>query len=74
MEAWSVDRIEENTAVLIDSDKKVLNVPLSLFLEPIAEGDVVIRQESGKFSVDSEKTAEKKRALFDLQKKIFSDW
>lgn len=73
MEIWSVDRIEGTTAVLINSEKKILDVDVTLFSEPIAEGDVVVRQESGAFSVDREKTAEKKRELFDLQKKIFSD-
>lgn len=73
MEIWSVDRIEGNTVILINSEKKILNVSLSLFSKSVAEGDVVVRQESGEFSVDCEKTAEKKRDLFYLQKKIFSD-
>lgn len=73
MEIWSVDRIEGNTVILINSEKKILDVAITLFSEPIAEGDVVIQQEYGAFSVDHEKTTEKKRKLFDLQKKIFSD-
>ena len=73
MEIWSVDRIEGNTVILINSEKRILDVPISFFSEPIAEGNVVIRQAPEKFSVDFEKTAEKKRKLFDLQKKIFSD-
>lgn len=73
MEIWSVDRIEGNTVILISSEKKILDVAVTLFSEAIAEGDVVIQKESGAFSVDHEKTTEKKRKLFDLQKKIFSD-
>lgn len=73
MEIWSVDRVEDDTVVLINPEKKIINVPYTLFSEPVASGDIVIRQASGKFLMDSEKTAEKKRKLFDLQKKIFSD-
>lgn len=73
METWSVDRIEGNTVILINSEKKILDVPISFFSEPIGEGNVVIRQAPERFSVDFEKTVEKKRELFDLQKKIFSD-
>ena len=43
MEIWSVDRIEGNTVILINSEKKILNVSLSLFSKSIAEGDVVVR-------------------------------
>lgn len=74
MAYWSVDRIEDNLAVLINTEKETRNVPLTRFTGKIAAGEVVIQQEDGTFSKDSAKTAEKKRELFDLQKKIFSDW
>lgn len=73
MELWSVDRIEGDIAVLINTEKKIMNIPVSLFLQPVVSGDIVIQDSFGNFFVDSEKTVEKKRKLFELQKKIFSD-
>lgn len=73
MEIWSIDRIEEDVVVLADTQKHIVNMARAYFAEPIAEGDIVVRNEFGIFHTDAEKTAEKKRALFELQKKIFSD-
>lgn len=73
MEQWIVDRIEEST-VILETDKKThLCVSLSEFAESMREGDVVYRRPDGKYSVDADKTAERKKALLALQKKIFGD-
>lgn len=73
MEFWSIDRIEEDTVVLVDANKEITNVSRAYFTEPVAEGDIVFRDADGIFHADAAQTAEKKRELFDLQKKIFSD-
>lgn len=73
MEIWSVDRIEEDTVVLINAEKKVIDASIALFPKSIASGDIVVQQANGEFLVDFEKTAERKRSLFNLQKKIFGD-
>lgn len=73
MQIWSVDRIEEDTVVLINGEKKITTASVKLFSEKIASGDIVVQDAEGNFLVDFEKTAEKKRELFNLQKKIFSD-
>lgn len=73
MQIWSVDRIEEDTVVLINEEKKITTASVKLFSEKIVSGDIVVQDAEGHFLVDFEKTAEKKRELFNLQKKIFSD-
>ncbi len=73
MEKWSVDRIEGDLAVLMNDEKRTQNVPLSKFPGKISAGDIVFEQSDGSFQVDAAVTAEKKKNMFDLQKKIFSD-
>lgn len=73
MEQWSVDRIEGDMVVLETDKKTNICVRLSDFAENIREGDIVYRRSDGRYAVDAGKTAERKKSLFDLQKKIFGD-
>ncbi len=73
MEHWIVDRIEETTVVLETEKKTHLHVSLSEFVEQVREGDIVYRRTDGEYVVDTDKTAERKKSLFNLQKKIFGD-
>lgn len=59
MQIWSVDRIEEDTVVLINEEKKITTTSITLFSEKIASGDIVVQDAEGHFLVDFEKTAEK---------------
>lgn len=55
---YSVDRIEENIAVLEDDNGKKINVVISSLPQGTAECDVLLRDENGLFFKDDE---EKKR-------------
>lgn len=73
MQQWRVDRIEENLVVLENADKSHADVPISDFVGDVREGDVVYRLSDGKYCVSPEATADRKKTLFELQKKIFSE-
>lgn len=73
MEVYIVDRIENAIAVLEAADKTFIRVPLSRFASNVREGDVVVVGKDGSFQPDAEKTAARRKQLFQLQKNIFSD-
>lgn len=58
---YSVDRIEENIAVLIGDDKSRILVPVCDINIPIKEGDVLINTDSGFIKDDNEKEVRVKR-------------
>lgn len=73
METYIVDRIENDIAVLETEHKTFLQISLSDFKTPVREGNVVFVGADGKYYADTEKTEERRKRLFQLQKNIFSD-
>lgn len=71
MQTWRVDRIEGDLVVLENDDKTHTNVPVCAFDGGVREGDVVYRLPDGKYAVAADATAERKKALSQLQKSIF---
>lgn len=56
MNEYSVDRIEGNTAVLINGGLTV-NIPLSSLPENVSEGDILRLNRNGEYELDTERTA-----------------
>lgn len=71
MQMWRVDRLESDLVVLENDDKTHTDVPIGAFVGSVREGDVVYRLPDGRYRVAEDATAERKKVLSDLQKKIF---
>lgn len=69
-EYFSVDRTEDDLAVLIDESGQKLDVPFSEFETKPCEG-MVFRLESNRYIRDEKEEQIRKRRIFDLQKQLF---
>lgn len=72
MQRYSVDRIEDNFAVL-EKDCATYIVALDKFEFPVEEGMIVIKDESGKFTQDMQETAKIRKKHLEKQNRLFSD-
>ena len=70
--AFSIDRIEEDVAVLIAQDGAVYPVRAASLPAEAREGDVVSLQ-SGRWTVLREETEKRRQELFDLQESLFDE-
>ena len=69
---YTVDRIEENIAVLYDDEENESNVDVSLLPENIKESDIIrFNPENGVYTIDTEKTAQVKADLEERFRKLF---
>lgn len=69
---FSVDRIEGETAVLIDEERNKITVSLSLLPDKIKPGSMLIKS-GERYIYDEAETKRRKKRLFDLQNSLFSD-
>ncbi len=63
---YIIDRLEEGLAICEPELRKRISVPLSHLPKGIKEGDV-LREEEGRFSLDSEETDKRRR---EMKKKL----
>ena len=69
---FTVDRIEENIAVLFDDDDNKSDVPVSELPEGLKEGDIIRFDEEDKiYIIDKEKTEQVRASLEKRFKKLF---
>lgn len=66
---YTVDRIENNIAILEDDMLSMLPVPLSLLPEGVTEGSILSFDGNG-YSIDRDEEAAARSRLFALQNKI----
>lgn len=59
---FSIDRIVSGRAMLIDEDKKPLEVPADMLPAGAKEGDMLFYAK-GKFALDAKKTAERRERV-----------
>lgn len=72
MSKYSVERIEENIAI-IEFDNTFFEIDLKDLPVDIKEGDILIKDESGSFVIDTESTQQIKSKLFELQNSLFDE-
>ncbi|MEG2396930.1 MAG: DUF3006 domain-containing protein [Oscillospiraceae bacterium] len=72
MDRYIVDRIEGNIVVLEKTINEYFNVNISEMPLNVNEGDVLSKKDN-KFIIDLDLTKAKKKELFELQNKLFSD-
>ena len=70
MKNYSIDRIEENIALLIDDDGKKIEIEVQQLPEGIREGDV-LKSENGEYLSDEEETKRRKERILSLRNKLF---
>lgn len=68
---YSVSRIEEGTAVIEFPDGSFKEVPFSLLPSDIQEGNILVKNDEGKFVHDFSAEEERKNRLLSLQDDIF---
>lgn len=66
---YSVDRIENDMAVLISDNENELVLPLSAFDFPLAEG-MIVNEKDGVFAKDVDEERERRERAATLLKKI----
>ena len=69
---YTVDRIEEDTAVLEDDGWKMLNVKLQDLPADLREGDV-LRLTDGVYEIDAELTRKRRKSLEARFNRLFID-
>lgn len=72
MKKYSVDRIENGIAV-IECGTEILNISVLSLPNGVQEGDILVRQSDGSFTVDSEETERLKREYNKIQNSLFDE-
>lgn len=67
--SFTVDRIENEVVVLEDENGNFLNQPLSMFLEKVKDGDVVIF-ENDMYKISKNKTEDRMTKIKNLRKSL----
>lgn len=65
-----IDRIENQT-VICEEDGKIIELPLDMFIEPIQDGDIVIKNQEGLYEADKEETKKRKKNIEDRFNSLF---
>lgn len=70
-EYYSVSRIEDGIAVLECPDKTFREFSADILPIDICEGNILVKDENGRFIPDKEEEQRRKRKNLELQNKIF---
>ena len=69
---YTVDRIEEDIAVIFDEDDNKLDVPVTDFTVKLKEGDILrFDEETNAYTIDKEKTAQTKADIQERFSRLF---
>jgi len=69
---YTVDRIEEDIAVLFDDDDNKTDIPVVDLPENLKEGDILqFDEESQMYAIDTEKTEQRKANIRERFKRLF---
>lgn len=71
MSHMTVDRIEENYAVILLDDGSSYNIELSALPQGIKEGSVLGFDDNGNLAVDREEEKKRRNKNIDLTRKLF---
>ncbi len=69
-EYFSLDRFEENFAILEDKDRNFIKILKKILPKDAKEGDVLIKTNE-KFEVDAEQTAKLREKIISLQNSLW---
>jgi len=66
-----IDRIENKIVICEDENGQTTELPIEMFLTPIHDGDVVIKNEKGLYETDSEETEKRKQNIENRFNSLF---
>ena len=72
-EFFVVDRVENNIAVLECPDGKFLNVEVDSLPFKVREGNVLLKQSDGTFTLSNDEEKKRTAQSYSLQEKIFGN-
>ena len=58
-----IDRIENKIVICEDENGQTVELPLDVFVQPIQDGDIVIKNEEDLYEVDKEETEKRKKNI-----------
>ena len=67
-----IDRIENKIVICEDENGQTLELPIDMFVMPIQDGDVVIKNEQGVYKVDNEETQRRKENIENRFNSLFN--
>ena len=67
-----IDRIENKIVICEDENGQTLELPIDMFVMPIQDGDVVIKNEQGVYKVDNEETQRRKEKIENRFNSLFN--
>lgn len=68
---YSIDRFEENTAVLLNDNGVPIDVERTVLPADVAQGDIVVLKD-GKWVKDLDETAKRRDYILKLQQKLIN--
>lgn len=66
-----IDRIENKIVICEDENGQTIELPIDMFVKPIHDGDIVIKNEKGLYETDSEETEKRKQNLENRFNSLF---
>lgn len=66
-----IDRIEDKIVICEDENGQVIELPVDMFLQPIQDGDVVIKNNEGLYEVNKEETEKRKNNIENRFNNLF---
>lgn len=70
---FSVDRIEDDFAIIESPDKSFFTVSLSVLPKGVKEGSVLTKSSDGTFQINKEEENNRKKTNFNILNSIFEE-
>ena len=66
-----IDRIENGIVICEDENGEIIGLELDMFVQPICDGDKVIKNKDGLYEVEQEETKKRKKNIEDRFNNLF---
>jgi len=66
-----IDRIENQIVICEDENGQTIELPIDNFIQPIQDGDVVIKNQEGLFETNNEETEKRKKNIENRFNSLF---
>ena len=66
-----IDRIENQIVICEDENGQTIELPIDMFIQPIQDGDVVIKTQEGFYETNKDETEKRKKNIEDRFNSLF---
>jgi hypothetical protein len=66
-----IDRIENKIVICEDENGQRVELQIDMFVQPIQDGDIVIKNQEGLYEVDKEETEKRKKSIINRFNSLF---